>query len=242
MSEYLIAHKSDAAVPLELTIDQEGVGGVVGQSPTVAVRDAATANSYLDWADLTFKAAGWITKYGGAVEVERGHYRRPLDLSAVPEIVPGMVLAIEFHVDDGGTIIGDDMDHLLVGSEIAQTALVAAGATPTVVPTNLTEADGFFVNMQGIFVNATGAVARNIDAYAAAGGTITVTTLPFVPAAGDTVVILARTGSVPVDAAAIAIAVWEALAAAHMTLGTFGRMVNEIRVEEEEDDFRVEGG
>jgi hypothetical protein len=46
------------------------------------------------------------------VEVERGHYQRVFDASAVGSLSAGSVLAAEYHVDDGGGVIGDDADLL----------------------------------------------------------------------------------------------------------------------------------
>jgi hypothetical protein len=151
-----------SVIPLTLTIDQEGAGGVVGKSPTVALRNAATSNSYLDWADSTFKAAGWTTKYASMTEIERGHYQRILDSSAVAAIVDETVLAAEFHVDDGGDVVGDDADLLVF-----------------------------------------------TDGFGGGGG-------------------------------ASAAAVWDEILAGHVIAGSAGKVLQEIRIEEEEDDFRME--
>lgn len=109
MSEFFIAEATDTAVPLSLTIDQEGVGGVTGQSPTVALRNATTVDSYLDFGDNTFKTVGWTTKYASMTEIERGHYFRSFDATAA-SIAAGTVLSAEYRVDDGGSILGDDHD------------------------------------------------------------------------------------------------------------------------------------
>lgn len=101
-------------VPLELTLTREGVGGVTGQSPTVALRDATTTNNYLDWGDNTFKLAGWTTKYGPMTEVERGHYHRLLDLNLVSAIASGSLLLAEYHVDDGSGTVGSAHDLIRV--------------------------------------------------------------------------------------------------------------------------------
>lgn len=109
MSEFFIAEITDTAVPLTLTLVQGGVGGVTGKAPTVAIRNAVTSNSYLDFADNTFKTVGWTTKFAPLMEVEAGHYQRSLDVSAL--LLPGgTVLSAEYHVDDGAGIIGDDQD------------------------------------------------------------------------------------------------------------------------------------
>ncbi len=105
---------ADAIVPLELTIEQEGVGGVVGKSPTVRLRDATTLDSYLDWDDSTFKTSGWVQQDAVLPEVGQGHYSLDLDLEDVGAVL-GNVFAAEFHVDDGGDVKGDDSDIILVG-------------------------------------------------------------------------------------------------------------------------------
>ena len=99
-----------STIPLDLTIEADGVGGITGQAPTVAIRDALTTGSYLDFADGTFKLLGWTTKYASMTEVERGHYRRALDTSTVVGLVAGAKLAAEFH--NAGAYVGDDSDEV----------------------------------------------------------------------------------------------------------------------------------
>ena len=115
----ITAEASDTAITLPLTLDQEGVGGITGKSPTVALRDATTTDSYLDWGDSTFKVAAWGTKYGSMTEVERGHYQRSLDATAVAAIVAGSLLVAEYHVDDGGDVIGDSHEVLTIVSDLS---------------------------------------------------------------------------------------------------------------------------
>jgi len=107
------------AASLDLTIEREGVGGVTGLTPSVALRNAATLGSYFDFGDSTFKTVGWATKYSAMVEVERGHYRRALNLTAIPAITEGMALVAEYHVDNGAGIIGDDHDIITVADATA---------------------------------------------------------------------------------------------------------------------------
>ena len=113
MSVGIQVDKALTSVPLFLTIEREGVGGVTGQSPTVALRDATTLNRYLDFADDTFKTSGWTTKYAALDEIERGHYQKAIDPSALP-IEPLDVLVAEYHVDDGSDVVGDASDLLIV--------------------------------------------------------------------------------------------------------------------------------
>ena len=107
----------DQIVPLELTIEQEGVGGVTGKSPTVRLRDATTTNSYLDFSDNTFKTFGWTTKNASMLEVGRGHYTRSLDLGLITSLVLGNVMVAEYIVDDGGDVVGEDHDLIAIGKE-----------------------------------------------------------------------------------------------------------------------------
>lgn len=107
----------DQVVPLELTIEQEGVGGVTGKSPTVRVRDATTVNSYLDFGDNTFKTGAWITQNASLSEVGRGHYTRSLDLGLITALSLGNVLVAEYFVNDGGDVVGEDHDLIVIGQE-----------------------------------------------------------------------------------------------------------------------------
>jgi hypothetical protein len=126
---YPIEYSSTKA-PLDLTIHREGLGGVTGQSPTVALRDAGTVDRYLDWFDNAFKTTGWTTKYNSMLEVERGHYQRLVDLSLLtPAVTPGMVLAAEFRVNNGVDVIGDALDLLILVNTATDLALLRKLAT-----------------------------------------------------------------------------------------------------------------
>jgi len=112
MTELLIAEVADTAIPLNLTLNRAGSGGITGKSPIVRIRDASTTNSYLDFADNTFKIAGWITQDGSLTEIQRGHYQRLFNASLVGSLSAGDVLALEYHVNDGSDVVGDDHDLL----------------------------------------------------------------------------------------------------------------------------------
>lgn len=109
------AESNAAAVPLELTIDQPGVGGVTGCSPTVALRNisAGAPLSYLDWATQTFKAGGWTTKNQPMSEVGGGHYEQLLALAAL-RLAAGTQLSAEYAVNNGAGIVGVDADLISV--------------------------------------------------------------------------------------------------------------------------------
>jgi hypothetical protein len=127
--------QSETALPLELTIVRQNTGGITGLSPTVAVRNAATVNSYLDFADNTFKTVGWTTKYALMTEVERGHYLRLLNV-AVLGLLVGAKLSFEYHFDDGGGFSGDDADLGLVTRKLLDTSLTRKYSTNKMVVTS----------------------------------------------------------------------------------------------------------
>jgi len=106
-------NQAQISAPLLLTVRREGVGGIGGLSPTVALRDGSTTDSYLDFSDDTFKTVGWTTKYASMTEIERGHYQRNLDLSAL-SVSEGDILVAEYHVDNASDVVGDAADLLAV--------------------------------------------------------------------------------------------------------------------------------
>ena len=79
---------------------------------------------------------------------------------------------------------------------IETTVLGAPAPTSSAFATGLTQADGFWTNVQIVVTNAaTGvAVVRNVDNYVQTNGVVSVDALPFVPTAGDPVMILRRQG------------------------------------------------
>lgn len=128
MSLTLLVDAKNPAVPLDLTILQEGIGGLTGMAPTVAVRDGGTLDTYLDWSDNTFKTAGWVLKYGALSEVERGHYQRTLNVLSL-SIAGNKALVAEFHLDGGGNLKGSAHDVLLVSSLFSDVTLLRKGLT-----------------------------------------------------------------------------------------------------------------
>lgn len=118
--------KTLTAAPLFLTITQEGVGGVTGVVPTVALRDATTSNKYWDWMNNIWSTGGpWGQKYAPLSPIEKGHYQRPLNLVTVGA-QSGDVYAAEYHVDNGGDVIGDAADLLIIVEEAGDLAVVKA--------------------------------------------------------------------------------------------------------------------
>lgn len=68
--------------PLELSVVQSG-SGVPGLTATVAIRQGGTTNSYLDWADNTFKTSGWTTKNEPMADLGTGVYQAAIDVAAL---------------------------------------------------------------------------------------------------------------------------------------------------------------
>ena len=109
----ITVEKQITAFPLSLNLQQEGVGGISGQSPTVKVRRGNTTDSYLDFADNVFKTSGWALKEATMQEVGDGNYQRSLDIATLA-VVKDDVLVAEYHVDDGGDVVGSAADLLIV--------------------------------------------------------------------------------------------------------------------------------
>lgn len=95
----------ETAVRVGLTMTVNDGGGQTGLTATVRIRDAVTTNSYLDWADLTFKTSGWTTKDGPMTEIGDGHYHKLLDLDAASGAFSG-VFAAEYEATDGSITLG----------------------------------------------------------------------------------------------------------------------------------------
>ena len=131
---HLIIVEEQAVSALTLTVNREGVGGLSGLAPTVAIRQASAPDSYLDWDDGAFKTTGWTTKYQSMSESERGTYQRLLDLSAVTGAPVGTLLIVEYRVIDG-TLVGDDHDLLMVVSVNTDTILLRKALTNKMIET-----------------------------------------------------------------------------------------------------------
>lgn len=140
----LIYEKQNPAAPLVLTLEGEDVGGIVGQTPTIAVRDATTLDSYLDFGDFTFKSSAWTTKYQPLTEVEAGDYTYWLNLNAMGVISIGDVMSIEYYFDDGvATNPRRDQETLLVVESIhnipTDTAALVGGGGGNLSPAQATQ-------------------------------------------------------------------------------------------------------
>lgn len=126
-------------------------------------------------------------------------------------------------------------------SDIAKRGLVTTGSTTTEIHTDLTESDDFYNNMQVVlFSSSAGVVVRNIDDYAQTNGAITVKELPFTPAEDDEILILSRTGSVPIDTGAVADSVWDEAVSGHNNAGSFGSKNQNLVPSETIADYKAD--
>lgn len=103
----VVAERTESAAPIELQVDANG--GATGLTVVAAVRDAQTANSWLDFADLTFKTAGWTTRQTSLTEVSAGNapgaYRLTggLDISSITNL-PAATDNLIVEYDVSGTV------------------------------------------------------------------------------------------------------------------------------------------
>ena len=98
----LFAQRTDPAYSLILSVTDGPDGAVTGLAPTVRIRDGATVDSYLDFADATFKVSGHTTLEATMAEIGNGHYEYDLDIAGITGIAARTSLVAEYHVEDGG--------------------------------------------------------------------------------------------------------------------------------------------
>lgn len=83
------ALRTTTNLPIALNVSQGGVGGVAGLSCRVSIRHAATTSSYLDFADMTFKASAWSQKEHALSDLGNGTYQlQTLNISAITNLPP----------------------------------------------------------------------------------------------------------------------------------------------------------
>lgn len=100
MGTTMVWERTETAGELLVTV-ADSTGPVTGATVVVAVRDAETVDSWLDFSDGVFKTAGWVTRQQAMVEVGAlapGVYRLTLDLTAITLPVASDRLSAEYEV------------------------------------------------------------------------------------------------------------------------------------------------
>jgi len=101
---------TETALPLTYTVGN-ATGGVTGLTVLAAVRQGATVNSWLDFADSTFKTSGWTTRQTAVAEVDAsnapGVYRAVLNASAVVGVSSGDFWVVEYDASGGAPAATD---------------------------------------------------------------------------------------------------------------------------------------
>ncbi len=125
--------RSDTDVVVETTVSDSN-GGVPGLTLTSALRDARTLDSYLDFADNTFKIAGWTTQRAAMAEIGGGRYARSgnLNLSAITNL-PALTRKLIVEYDASGAVSGIDNDILILKDHLYDVAIatdILSDATP----------------------------------------------------------------------------------------------------------------
>lgn len=114
-----------STVTLALVIQRAGVGGITALAPTVAIRDAIVPTLFLDWADNTFKSAGWTLKHKIMTDAGGGRYTQSLNLALITTADQTSQYSAEYAVDNGGDVKGVAMDDIFLTRVEADTRLIA---------------------------------------------------------------------------------------------------------------------
>ena len=212
----LKARRTETELPLSLSVTRSD-GPVAGATAVVAVRDGNTDDSYLDFADDTFKTAGHTTRQAALADIGGGFYALTggLDVAAITNLpaateillaeyevtapanavgVAGPdVILLEVFVDDLEADVATlqaDLDSLTAALTMAD-LVVAAGSSSIEVRTGATEADDFYNEAVLVVVNVAGVAARRVADYVNTNGAFTLdNALPFTPATSDRAIVL----------------------------------------------------
>ena len=214
-----------ATAELALTVSQNG--GVSGLAAVVAVRDGVS--SYLDWFDMTFKAAGWTTRQAAMSEIGDGHYRHSLDLAAITNL-PSATVALSAEYATTGAVAASAHDLLLLVASFLDLPTAAAVASVQA------DADDIQTRLPAALVG--GRIDASVGAMAAGvvtASAIATNALDADALATDAVAKIVAALNDP-TAAAIADAVWQEVLAAHeTTVGSAAQAIavlrNRIRVD-----------
>lgn len=118
MSTTITAERTSTDLPLELLVARGG--GTTGLTCVVALRDGATDGDYLDFADGTFKSAGWTTRQSAMVEISAtnapGKYVLRVDLSSLTIPAATDYLVAEYAVSGTVTAVAQDVVELVASA------------------------------------------------------------------------------------------------------------------------------
>jgi hypothetical protein len=179
-------------------------------TPAVA-ESVSKLGLYMFTIPSAFITANGVGEYGVVIEINKPAPPPPRIVDVISAVLK---------------VSQEDFDSL-AESLIAERTTAAVGSTVTEIRTPLTQADDFFNDMQVIVINAAGVAARTINDFANANGAITVTTLPFIPALNDPVIIVPRHAGAT-SPSVIADAVWDELGAGHLVADSFGDIIQNI--------------
>lgn len=110
MSVQIQARRDSSEVPLTLSVTKDG--GVAGLTVKVAIRDGATDDSYLDFADDTFKTSGHTTREATLTDISGGFYALTggLDVSAITNLPAATFLLVaEYEVSGAEQGVANDV-------------------------------------------------------------------------------------------------------------------------------------
>jgi len=215
----IIAERTQADVVLPLAVSNNG--GVPGLNATAAVRDGTTLDSYLDWADSTFKTSGWTTKQAAMSDIGDGFYTLTLDLSVVTNLpVNAHMLVVEYRVS--GAVNGVAKDHITLVNTLFDVSSAAAVAALQADADDIQTRLPATLNGGRVRAHVEAMDADVIGAAQIASGAITSTEAPALANLDAAV----STRSAPGDAMGLTAGavdqVWDEPLAGHAIVGTTG--------------------
>ena len=122
----VLARRNETDVPLTVAVTKNS-GGIPGLTVVAQVRDGDTVDSFLDFADNTFKTAGWTTKQAPLADRGDGFYDLSggLDLSALTNLPAATdVLLAEYFIS--GSRSGIAIDQVILAGDIVSPGVADA--------------------------------------------------------------------------------------------------------------------
>ncbi len=198
--------RTETTAPLTLSITRNGP--VVGATAVVAVRDGDTPDSYLDFADDTFKVAGHTTRQAALADIGGGFYHRALDVNAITNLpAPTDVLVVEYEVTAPANALGVAGPDILLLEEFVDDV-------PAAVDTTLSASHGATSWLSAVGFSTHSAADVDTVLVAAHGAGAWITATGFATTA-DVVTLVAEHDATQVILAALPAAIDVVLSAAH---------------------------